>query len=103
MGINTRYILDAHGNPVEEPDILKWSEWFEKTDRHIADDMVGEIRVSTVFLGTDHSFLDTETPVLYETMIFGGAHDQYQERYTNKVAALAGHDRAFAFVRDSVV
>ena len=44
---------------------------------------------------------DHGEPILWETMIFGGEHDQYQERYTNRHAALAGHDRAVAMVRDS--
>ena len=30
-------------------------------------------------------------------------HDEYQERYTNKLAALAGHDRAMAMVRESML
>ncbi len=40
--------------------------------------------------------------LLYETMIFEGPHDGYQERYHNKVAALAGHDRAVTLVRDAL-
>jgi hypothetical protein len=33
--------------------------------------------VSTVFLGTNHSF-GFEPPLLFETMIFGGRFDDYQ-------------------------
>lgn len=98
MGNN--YILDEDGNPVEEPDLQRWAQWFETADRSVAVDVVGDVRVSTVFLGLDHSF-GAGPPLLYETMIFGGEHDEHQERYPNKVAALAGHDRALAMVRDS--
>ena len=46
--------------------------------------------VSTVFLGLDHAF-DGGTPLLFETMIFGGEHDEYQERYATWDEAEAGH------------
>lgn len=52
---------------------------------------IGDIYVSTVFLGLDHSFgsFGECKPVLFETMIFGGEHDQYQE----------GHKRALEMVK----
>ena len=94
------YILDKTGNPVAEPDIIKWAQWFETAKRHIAYDRIGQVQISTIFLCFDHSFGEGE-PVLFETLIIDGEHDQYQERYTNKVAALAGHDQAVALVKDS--
>ena len=94
------YILDKTGNPVAEPDIIKWAQWFETAKRHVADDRIDQVRISTIFLGIDHSFGEGE-PVLFETMIFGGEHDQYTERYCNKAAALAGHDQAVALVKDN--
>ena len=97
-----KYTLDDQGNPVLEHDLMKWAAWLEKSDRIIAKDMIDDVRVSTVFLGLDHSFGDGP-PLLFETMIFGGEHDQYQERYPNRDAAFAGHDRAMALVRDSAV
>lgn len=33
---NGRYVLDADGNPVPEPDLMKWAEWMEKAERHVA-------------------------------------------------------------------
>lgn len=49
--------------------------------------------VSTVYLGLDHAF-GGGPPLIYETMIFGGPNDQYQDRYTTREQALAGHRRA---------
>lgn len=49
--------------------------------------------VSTVFMGLNHSF-DLDRPLWFETMIFGGKHDQYQERYETLDEAEAGHKRA---------
>ena len=56
---------------------------------------VGALRVSTVFLGIDHGF--DGYPVLYETLVFGGL-DEYGERYTTRLEAVAGHARAVALV-----
>ena len=65
-----KYVLDADGNPKEEPDVLKWGKWFETTDRHIGNTKIGDVTVSTTFLGLNHAFGGGK-PVLWETMIFG--------------------------------
>jgi hypothetical protein len=95
-----QYILDEDGRPVPEPDLLTWAAWMESTDRHLAMDILpGGVRVSTIFLGLDQHFLFGSVPMLWETMIFGGEHHLYQERYTSKQAAVEGHARALAFAR----
>lgn len=48
------------------------------------------IEVSTVFLGLDHSFNGGQ-PILFETMIFGGDEDGYQDRYYTWDEAVIGH------------
>jgi hypothetical protein len=50
-----------------------------------------EVEVSTVFLAIDHGF-GGRLPVLWETMIFGGPHDQWCDRYISEEAATHGHD-----------
>ena len=90
-----KYILDEHGEPQPEPDLMKWAKWFETTERHIlCDKLPNGVKVSTVFLGLDHNWSNGSLPVLWETMIFGGPHDQYQERYTLKSEAIKGHIHA---------
>ncbi len=94
------YILDDEGNPVIENDFMKWSEWFATTDRTVCFQTVGEgVTISTVFLGLDHNFWDDGPPVLWETMIFGGTHDDYQVRYSSQQEAMDGHAEAVAMVR----
>jgi hypothetical protein len=67
-------------------------EWFETADRHVAQDQIGDVRVSTVFLGIDHSWiLEEHVPILFETMVFGGALDQEQRRYATWTEAEEGH------------
>ena len=55
----------------------------DKTER-------GGVCVSTVFLGLDHGG-DGGPPVLWETIVFGGEHDQDCERYTSQKEAEQGH------------
>lgn len=80
------YILNAEGEPVGDPDIIKWSEWFEthSLDRIVGKESIGEegelVEVSTVFLGINHNFTGKGAPILWETMVFGGEFDQYQDR-----------------------
>lgn len=82
-------------------ELMEWAMWFEVADRQVADDSVGGARISTVFLGIDHSHLTGE-PSLFETMIFGGEKDGYQERSSTYDEALKMHAEAVALVRGSL-
>jgi hypothetical protein len=55
MAVN-RYILNDQGEPVPEPNLMKWAKWYETADKHVAYDPIDEINVSTIFLGVDHAF-----------------------------------------------
>ena len=98
-----KYILNEDREPVVEESLEKWSRWYETADVIIRKSMINDCKISTVFLGADHrlSSVDNTLPILFETMIFGGEHDQYQERYTSKQGALNGHERAVALVKGS--
>jgi hypothetical protein len=73
-----RYILDGH-TAIAEPDLLKWAAWIKTAKRTVRKDIVGDSEVSTVFLGVDHSF-GGRTPILFETMVFGGQLAGEQDR-----------------------
>lgn len=89
------WILDEKGNAVPGPDLMKWARWYGTVERHVGNDTLPNgVHVSTVFLGLDHNFSGIGRPILWETMIFGGEHDQYQERYTTREEAIAGHEVA---------
>jgi hypothetical protein len=62
----------------------------------IARCIIDDTLISTVYLKM--FVIEGEA---YETMILGGEHDQYQERYTTRDMALKGHERAVALVKDS--
>ena len=97
MKTEDKYILKGK-KPVPEHDLLKWTRWFETAERHVANDRLGEAQISTVFLGIDHNF-GGGRPILFETMIFGGEHDGYQERYHTWKEAEKGHKKALNLVK----
>jgi hypothetical protein len=88
-----KYILEGH-EPVPEPDLMKWGRWMETAERHVAFTNLDGVRVSTVFLGLDHNFMEGGPPLLFETMIFEGPHDQYQTRCSTWAQAVIMHQRA---------
>ena len=95
--VSGKYILDPDGQPQLVEDVLEWARWLEtsNTERIVVQtELDGDILISTVFLALDHSFGRELQPILWETMIFGGPHDGYQERYTSHADAEAGHRRA---------
>jgi hypothetical protein len=104
------YTLDENNNPVLEPDLLKWAEWFETSGdkRTVEVTSIGDILVSTVFLSIDHSF-GIEEPVLYETKCFQeGDNSQmveledFSNRYYTREEALTGHHEAVATIRKMI-
>jgi hypothetical protein len=96
------YILDHERHPVRVDDVLTWGRWLEQTEnRHVADDHVGEVRVSTVFIGLDHRLYGAGPPLIFETMIFGGELDGTMWRYSTWDDAEAGHAMAVKKVRQS--
>ncbi len=71
------YVLNGHAVvPVDS--VEEWGKMMEG-DRTVAKTAVWGWRVSTVFLGLDHSFGDDEAPLVFETMIFPS--DSYSDQF----------------------
>lgn len=95
-----RYILKDR-IPVACDDLLTWARWFEGAERVVHQENVGELFVSTVFLGLDHQFVGGP-PLLFETMVFGKAgagDDIYQARCSTWEQAETQHAEAVEWVR----
>lgn len=86
--MSEHYILE--GKKAVPCDLMTWAKAFEKSDRTVAKSEKGGVKVSTVFLGLDHQYGEGP-PLIFETMIFGGEHDQYQDRHSTWEQAEAGH------------
>ena len=97
------YKLDENNKPVQAIDVNDYLKWSGNGGiiKNVAQEHIGDVFVSTVFLGLDHSW-NSEIPILWETMIFGGEHDQYQERYTSHKDALEGHEKALELVKSLI-
>lgn len=66
-----------------------WAEGFSTSDRRIDWTDIDEVQISTVFLGLDHA--TSGPPLIFETLVMGGAHDQEMARYSTLGQAKAGH------------
>jgi hypothetical protein len=79
------------GQPIT---LMEFVRMYETDDaRRIGYDIRDGVTVSTVLLGLDHNWGDGP-PLIFETMIFGGEHDEFQERYSTREEAEEGHRRA---------
>lgn len=101
------YILE--GKEYKQATLSEWAEFMNTTDkepyyRHVARDYffiedAPYCDISTVFLGIDHSFsANPTTPILFESMIFGGELGESQERYPTWDQAAFGHQLLHAKV-----
>lgn len=100
--MNNTYILK--GKIPVPCNFLEWGEWLENPNNRIVSvTKIGDVKISTVFLGLDHQFYITgeERPALFETMIFKGEHDDFQERYSTWDEAEEGHKKAVELVKNS--
>lgn len=89
------WILDGH----EVKPVRNMDAWVASGGvRHVDDTEIGDARISTVFLGIDHSH-GFGPPLLFETMIFGGVHNEYQARCSTWEQAETQHATACAMVR----
>jgi len=90
------YILDGH-TPVA-CGFMTCATWLEANCEalHVARTQNGDVKVSTVFLGINHQYGPEGPPMLFETMIFGGAHDEYQDRCSTWEQAEVMHAKACA-------
>lgn len=95
--MNEHYILD--GKKAVPASFQEWLDWCVSKKntgqdyRRVALTEKGGVQVSTVFLGLNHAWRASEPPMIFETMIFGGEHDQDQDRCSTWEEAEAMHKR----------
>ena len=96
------YLLDENKRPYEVSATESLKAYRDPNMKIVKQDKVDDIFVSTVFLSMDHSWGDNDGPILFETMIFGGKHDEFQRRYKTYDEAVKGHNEALQMVTKSV-
>jgi hypothetical protein len=105
INIPMHYILE--GKIAKPVDILTWMMWYEKADRTVARTEVGNVIISTIFLGldaalllgSDDSFEDGYAPLLFETMVLGGEMDGYKIRCATWETAEELHEKTVEEVK----
>lgn len=98
----SRYILTSDGEPAPCDSLMAWAFWMESSgdERIVArDELPDGVTISTVFLGLDHNLWGRGAPILFETLIFGGAHDREMWRYATRQQAQDGHARVVRELR----
>ena len=80
---------------LSEPQTIAGFNRLKRVGRRVK---VADAEVSTVFLSLDHNWRGGQ-PILFETMIFGGDFDGWQDRYHTWAEAAAGHRRVVAALR----
>lgn len=80
-------MYDRAGEPI---DTATWTDHACDDDYcTIARDTIGDVLVSTVWLGLDYSGFDSGPPVIFETMVFPEGE---RRRYATETEAVAGHE-----------
>jgi len=89
----------------------RWGQFvqlFEDPDyRRVGATDLGQVQISTVWLGIDHNFTRQGPPVIFETMLFGlfaelDLADRTQWRYRTLEEAQTGHERVVADVQKQI-
>lgn len=97
------YILDEdHNTRLASTD--EWARWMsEHHSRRVELTEMGNISVSTIFLGLDHNYSSEGPPLLFETLVFGGPNDQEKmRRYSTWDEAVEGHKEVVKEVKSQV-
>lgn len=100
------YILNENKEVIES----RHDEWMIYVGRpnynnKVALDIIGDRRISTVFVGIDYGFGMTPKPIVFETMVFDDVNFNMikQKRYATWNEAVEGHKFILEEVRRSFV
>lgn len=85
---------DRDGSPMT---MEQWATALDnKEKKRVAKTKLGLVTGSTIWLGIDHSWGYGLRPLIFETMVFGGPHDQWMARHSTEQDAITGHKSVVA-------
>ena len=90
--------IEIDGEVLLVDNLTEWMDLFYASDRNVMKTELPGVNISTVFLGINHQW-GRGPPILYETMVFGGEHDEYTERYHTREEAINGHESTVKMVK----
>lgn len=106
FGVSKGQWFAPDGSPIET--LEEWHELFKARTENTSNDswwrrrtvISDEVEVSTVWLGLNHRLFGEGPPLIWETMIFGGEHDNDYWRYSSRQEALDDHERIVRALRE---
>lgn len=96
--IEPLYIFDENDTIIEESLNVWWEFYKDIERRRIGYDIIGNITVSTVFIGLNHSCYNDE-PALFESTIFENGNEKYCKRYYTWEEAQEGHIKIVEYAK----
>jgi len=96
MNFEEPEIYDRLGNPIS---LYRWGELRRDLSYlQVARTKLGDLLISTVWLGLDHAFGLRQGPLIFETMVFDESSDSpsldlggFTDRYSTEQEAMQGH------------
>lgn len=86
------FTYDPTTDEVVPCSLIEWSFWFRDfANRKVEFTRQGDVDISTVCIGIPSDHDADGRPLIFETRVLGGEHDQYMERYATPEEARAGH------------
>jgi len=83
--------FDKQGMPMKMADFV---EKFEDWNYRVVENYFGPFcRVSTIWLGIDHGFGESDKPLIFESMVFILGREEDMDRYYTLSEAQEGHKR----------
>lgn len=93
-------VYDKLGKPI---DMETWDRLRgDMAYSRVGADKVGNVEVSTVWLGMNHAWQPGHI-LIFETMVFGGPLDGEMSRYATEAEAQSGHAAMLALVYASQI
>ena len=83
------YILE--NMKIKPVGVLDWAKWYEKNKQTIETTTIGDIQITTEFVGIDDSVFEIDSPLLFETVILGGDMNGWVCQYSTLAEAKSGH------------
>jgi hypothetical protein len=110
LGTNRMRLYKLDGRiPIRVETLKAWLDEVARHDRITAETgidpwrvdvtKIDDVMISTVFLGLDYRMSRRGPPLLFETKVFGGSLDRFQNRCATWDNAEAMHAEAVALVR----
>lgn len=93
------FILDENNNPINTESIVSWSCWMLTFNRFIKTTILGDVKISTEYLGIGIDYKLIPAPLLWKTTIHSKKNGQIWERLNaSHKFALHSHRHAIKVV-----